>query len=95
MPRLSDEEVLDLFADRNYPKGRRRFILVNGILVFGIPMFAVMNVFEWYSHQFHFDGIWLISWLIFSLGFCCAVGCVFGLFRWRSIERRALRSSRQ
>lgn len=95
MSRLREEAVLNLIADREYPKGRRRFILVNGILLFGIPMFAVMSGLEWYSYSYHLTGIWLVSWLVFSLGLWCAFGFVFARWRWRSIERRALRSSRQ
>ncbi len=92
MADLRYEEMLNLTADRQYPMGRRRFIFVHGILLFGIPMFCVMSGFEWYSHQFHFKGIWLLSWLIIALAFWCVVGYMFGRSRWRSIERRALRS---
>ena len=91
MADLREEEVLNLTADRQYRMGRRRFILVHGILFFGVPTFCVMSGVEWYSHQFPFKGIWLISWLTFALGFWCAVGYMFGRSRWRSIERRALR----
>jgi hypothetical protein len=92
MADLREEEVLNLIADHRYPMGRRRFIFVHGILLFGIPVFCIMSGFEWYSRQLHLRGIWLISWLIFALGFCCAIGCLFGRSRWRSIERRVLRS---
>jgi hypothetical protein len=94
MPRLSDEEVLDLIADRSYQKGRRRFIL-RSVLLYGIVWSAVFDAFEWYSHSYHLHGIWLISYLIISLGVGCAVGYGIARSLWRSIERRALRSSRQ
>jgi len=93
MQHLRTEEMLNLMAYRQYRKGRSRFLLVYGILLYGMPMFCFMNAVEWYSDPFHFKGIWLISWLILSLGFWCVVGYVFGRLRWRSVERRALRSS--
>jgi hypothetical protein len=92
MAKLREEEVLNLTADRQYSMGRSRFILLHGILLFGIPVFCLMSGFEWYSHQLHFKGIWLMLWLLSSLGFWCAIGYMFGRTRWRSIERRALRS---
>jgi hypothetical protein len=92
MARLREDEVLNLTANRQYSMGRRRFVFVHGILLFGIPMFCVMSGFEWYSHQFHFKGTWLSSWLLFSLVFWCAIGYMLGWSRWRSIERRVLRS---
>ena len=93
MPHMREEEVLNLTADRQYAEGRRRFIFVHGILLLGVLMFCVMSGVDWYSDRFfHFGGIWLIYWLIFALGFWCAVGYMFGRSRWRSIERRALRS---
>ncbi len=92
MTDLREEEMLNLRADRQYTMGRRRFIFMHGVLMFGIPMFFIMSGVEWYSRRFHLKGIWLISWLIFALGFWCAVGYMFGQSRWRSIERRALRS---
>jgi hypothetical protein len=69
MQHLRTEEMLNLIAYRQYRKGRRRFFLVYGILLYGMSMFCVMNAVQWYSDPFHFKGIWLISWLIFSLGF--------------------------
>ena len=92
MADLREQRALNLAADRQYPMGRRRFIFVHGILLFGIPMFCVMNVFEWYSRHLQFKGIWLLSWLIFTLAVWCAVGYTFARSRWRSIERRASRS---
>lgn len=92
MADLREERALNLAADRQYPMGRRRFILVHGILLFGIAMFCIMSGFEWYSQHLHFKGIWLLSWLIFTLALWCAIGYTFARSRWRSIERRASRS---
>ena len=92
MAHLSEEEVLNLTADRQHAMGRRKFIFVYGILLFGIPVFCIMSGFEWYSHHLDFKGIWLVSWLLLSLTIWCAIGYMFARSRWRSIERRALRS---
>jgi hypothetical protein len=85
-------EILNLTADRQYAMGRRRFIFTHGVLMFGIPMFFLMGGVDWYRQQFHLKGIWFTPWLILALGFWCAVGYMFGRSRWRSIERRVLRS---
>jgi hypothetical protein len=87
------EEALNLLADLHYPKGRRRFILIHGILLWGMPMFIVMTALTWFRGPIGLEGVWLASWLIFSLGFWCIAGSLFGWFQWRKIERRALRRS--
>ena len=93
MSRLRMEEVLNLTAERQYAKGLRSFIWINGILLFGIPMFCVMTAFSWYGLNFQFHGAWLIVWLACSFALYCAVGCAAARWRWRSVERRALHSS--
>jgi hypothetical protein len=89
------EEVLNVMADRHYPKGPRRFIFIYGVLLWGIPMFCVMTGLEWFHHPIRLEGVWLVSWLIFSLGLWCLAGYGFGWVQWRKIERRALRRYQQ
>jgi hypothetical protein len=95
MPAVSTEQAFNIWAERQYAKGRRRFILVHGMLGFAIPGFVVTSALDWWSPHFPLRGIWLVSWLIISLGFWCALGYGFGQYRWRSVERRALRSPQQ
>ena len=68
-------------------KGRNRFILVTGVLSFGIPMFIVMSflVNKPFEHGFTVAnvsvnlGIWLVS------------GLVFGGLMWSFNEKRFLK----
>lgn len=64
-------------------KGRKNFILVNGLLAWGLPMFLVMTFFVNKPNDAQWSPIFiLISAVIWALG-----GLAFGYFVWGSTER--------
>ncbi|WP_041590361.1 hypothetical protein, partial [Teredinibacter turnerae] len=64
-------------------KGKRNFILVNGIVSWGIPMFVVMTFFVNKPEEGHMSVVLIcINALIWTLG-----GLAFGFFTWSASER--------
>jgi len=60
-------------------KGRTRYILVNGVLSYGLPMFIFMTFFV------HQNDLTPIS-IGFSAMVWAACGAVFGALTWRLLE---------
>ena len=64
-------------------KGRKNFILVNGLLAWGLPMFIVMTFIVNKPTDGHWSPVLILaSAVIWALG-----GLGFGYFFWGSTER--------
>lgn len=67
-------------------KGKKRFILFTGILLWGVPMFVIMTFFKshtelnWNWPSFFFILGQLTTW---TLG-----GILYGWFLWKILEKR-------
>ena len=65
-------------------KGKRNFVLVNGLLAWGLPMFAVMTFFlNKKSERPLTAGLIAISAVLWAIGGLC-----FGLTIWTISERK-------
>ena len=68
-------------------KGKLRFVLVHGVLLFGLPMFVAMTLFrEWGNLD---PQLLAISAVVWSLG-----GAAFGAAMW-FVQERQLRKAEQ
>jgi hypothetical protein len=65
-------------------KGRKTFILVNGVLSWGLPMFIVMTFFVHRRPDgVHSPWMILVSAILWALG-----GALFGWIMWRLSEKK-------
>ncbi|WP_444910220.1 hypothetical protein [Microbulbifer sp. TRSA005] len=64
-------------------KGRSKFILINGLLAWGLPMFLVMT----FIANKPDDGQWSPTFIAFSAVLWALGGLAFGYFAWGSTER--------
>lgn len=64
-------------------KGIKKFILVNGLLGWGLPMFLVMT----FIINKPYNGEWSPSLILFSAVIWTLGGLAFGYFTWGSAER--------
>ena len=64
-------------------KGMRRFIFVNGLLLWGVPMFVVMTFIVNKPDNEHMSiGLIVVNAIIWALG-----GLGFGYFTWKFSEK--------
>ena len=69
--------------------GRNRYIMINGMLMYGVPLFVVMSFIV---NQPFAQGFTYVSVAI-HLGFWLFIGQVFGLITWFINEKRFLKET--
>jgi hypothetical protein len=89
--RQSQKKVWEYF----YQLGKKRFILLYGILFWGGIMFAAMTFLEIRRDHNPLSGIWNIAWLGVQFCLYCIGGYIFGLLMWRHIEHEVLSSRKR
>lgn len=93
---LTPEQIERL--DRTLAKGRKRFILLTGVLRWGMPTFVLFTMWQW-----HDDFGWHLppaskAWLSILLGLLLwsAAGCFFGALTWKQlVATRRMQTDRQ
>jgi hypothetical protein len=65
-------------------KGRNHYIIVRGILGWGMPMFLLTSIWEWYDHAWHVPPRGeLFFKVLVGLAIWTACGYWFGSLMWQ------------
>lgn len=93
---LTPEQVKRL--DRTLARGRKRYILLTGVLRYGMSMFVLITIWQWHDYF----GWHLVPaekacvFVLVQLLLWSACGYYFGVLMWKQlVERRAMRGDRR
>lgn len=92
---LTPEQIERL--DRTLAKGRKRYILLVGVLGWGMSTFALTTIWQWHDNfGWHFPpGQKACLFILFRLLLWSAGGYFFGALMWRQLlETRRMQNGR-